>query len=314
MKALVFDGELRLTDIPIPERNGEALIRVTHAGICNTDIELVKGYMGFNGVLGHEFVGRVEAAENAALIGKRVVGEINAGCGKCEKCGAKDPRHCEIRTVLGIAGRQGAFAEYLTLPESNLLIVPDTVSDEAAVLIEPLAAACRITEQLDVNGLATLIIGDGKLAQLIARVLPLSGARCDLLGKHAWKRDRVPLPCKTMALDDYEPSRSYDLAVEASGSPEGFATARRSVRPQGTIVLKSTYASKLHLNAAPIVVDEVTVLGSRCGRFEQALSLVEDRKLDPTDLITHRFALEQGVEAFVASRGSDAMKVILEIA
>ncbi len=321
MQALVFqtnpdnpsDQTLKLKDIPLPDRPTEALIRVTLAGICNTDLEITKGYMGFSGVPGHEFVGVVKRCPDPYWIGKRVVGEINAGCGICDLCKAGDPRHCADRTTLGIFNRDGAFAEYLSLPLENLYEIPANVSDEAAVFTEPIAAACEIIDQIEVARQRVLIVGDGKLAQLIARVLPLFGGKCLLVGKHKAKLDLIPDSCETMLLPDFQPDRSFDIAVEASGSPEGFNLALTSLKPKGIFLLKSTYAKDLTFNPAPMVIDEITLVGSRCGRFKPALDLLRDEKIDPIPLISERFPLKMGAKAFDAAKDSEAMKILLEI-
>ena len=322
MRALIVDGSRKqssfkdrfsLTDLPVPHALNEALIRVTLAGICNTDLEIAKGYMNFFGVPGHEFVGVVEAAPDPEWLGKRVVGEINAGCKTCDHCRANDPRHCAERTVLGIAGRQGAFAQRLLLPVQNLHEVPEHLSDEAAVFVEPIAAACQIATQVDLEGKKTLIIGDGKLAQLIARVLPLYGANCTVVGKHSEKLALIPAGCDTILVPQRPPVMCYDVAVEASGKPEGFAMAVESLVPRGTFVVKSTYAQTMHINPAPLVIHEINLIGSRCGRFEPALKLLSDGKIDPTPLITARYPLDRAIHAIEHAMAPDALKILLEM-
>ena len=245
MKALRYENhELRLADVPVPSREGEALVRVTLAGVCNTDVEVVRGYAGFQGTLGHEFVGTVESAPGAGeLVGRRVVGEINAGCGACALCRAGDPRHCATRTVLGIHGRDGAFAEFLQLPVANLLLVPDGVTDERAVFTEPLAAACGITERVQIEPDARVaVIGDGKLGLLCAQALKvLTGASVTLVGRHQSKLDIARRRgIETTKVEELPPSfdRTFGVTVEASGSSSGFETALRLLRPRGTLVLK----------------------------------------------------------------------------
>ena len=304
---------LQVVTLPEPDCENEALIRVSLAGICNTDIEIVKGYMDFSGVPGHEFVGTVERAPDSKWIGKRVVGEINAGCGICPICKKGDPRHCKDRSTLGIFNRSGAFAEFLSLPQSNLWKVPEGVPDEAAVFVEPLAAACQIVEQVDVKNRNTLILGDGKLAQLIARVLPLFGARCTVVGKHMSKLQKLPAPVDFMLLSDFIIEKKYDLVVEASGNPEGFSMAIQCTKPRGTIVLKSTYSSSFAFNPASIVIDEIQLIGSRCGRFEPAIELLRKKRIDPIPLITHRLSLGRAVEAFEKAQEPESLKVMLEI-
>lgn len=322
MRALVFsksDGPVKIpdalhvVDLPVPDPMDEALIKVTLAGICNTDLEIVKGYMDFQGVPGHEFVGVVHESPDPAWVGARVVGEINAGCGRCALCKKGDPRHCPERTVLGILGRQGVFAQYVTLPLANLHRVPDAVFDEAAVFVEPLAAACRIVEQIEIADRDVLVVGDGKLAQLIAPVLVANDARCTVVGKHATKLALVPRECKTFLLADLPGQADFEIVVEASGSPQGFALAMERVKPGGTIVLKSTCAHAQPINMAPLVVREIQVLGSRCGRFEPALRLLEQGKVDPRPLISHRLSLQQAIEGFALAGRPETMKVLLEM-
>ena len=305
--------------MPLPERAGEALVRVTLAGVCNTDLEIVRGYAGFEGTLGHEFVGTVESAPGAPeLVGRRVVGEINAGCGRCQLCRAGDARHCPERTVLGIKGRDGAFAEYLQLPSSNLLPVPEEVTDERAVFTEPLAAACGILERVRVElETRVAVVGDGKLGLLCAQVLKtLTGAGVTLVGRHESKlkiaRERGVRGVKADELPaNFE--RAFDVTVEASGSPEGFETAQRLLRPRGTLVLKSTYHGTLELNAAPVVVDEISVVGSRCGRFQPALELLRRGAVDVDSLAAEEFPLAEGVRAVERAAEPGVLKVLLRM-
>src|SRR5947209_824626 len=318
MRALRFEDErLRLADVPAPSRAGEALVRVRLAGVCNTDLEIARGYAGFRGTLGHEFVGVAVSAPGAPeLEGRRVVGEINAGCGVCELCRAGDSRHCASRTVLGIVGRDGAFAEFLQLPAANLLPVPDEVSDERAVFTEPLAAACGITERVSVEADARVaVIGDGKLGLLCAQALKvLTGARVTLVGRHASKLDiarrRDIETFKAEELPDAF-DRAFDVTVEASGSPRGFETALRLLRPRGTLVLKSTFHAVTELNAAPVVVDEISIVGSRCGRFAPALELLSRGAVDVDSLFHEEFPLSEGVRAFERAAEPGVLKVLL---
>lgn len=316
MKALRFTGgKLRLEEVGRPTVAGEALVRVNSSGICNTDIEIVRGYAGFEGTIGHEFVGVVEeSTDRPELIGKRVVGEINAGCGNCEKCLGGDPRHCAERTVLGIKGRDGAHAEYLTLPAGNLLEVPAGVSDEQAVFVEPLAAALGITEQVDIGPETSVaVIGDGKLGLLCAFAMSLRTQNLIIVGKHEEKlelaeaRDieAVWLP----TIGKFEPV--FDVVIEASGSESGFATALDMVRPRGKIVLKSTFSGKPQWEAWRVVVDEITILGSRCGRFEGALKLLENGSIDLSDMISSVMPLARGVEAISEAQKKGVMKILL---
>jgi threonine dehydrogenase-like Zn-dependent dehydrogenase len=333
MKALrVENNKLRLADVPPPRRRGEALVRVTIAGICNTDIEIVRGYAGFSGTLGHEFAGVVEESPDRAQIGRRVVGEINVGCGQCELCRGNDPRHCRNRAVLGIRGRDGSFAEYLSLPPRNLLFVPDRVSDRRAVFTEPLAAACAILEQVEITvGRRVAVIGDGKLGQLISRVLITTGCDLTLIGKHAPKLELAARAgIKIMRLgapgenaESEAPGRGtavemgtefasrFDYVIEASGSPGGLRLALELVRPQGTVVLKSTFHGEMRLDTSGIVINEIHVIGSRCGRFETALSLLESGRVDVEPLISREYRLADGLEAMAEAGRPGALKILL---
>jgi len=319
MKALRFvDNQLKLAEIAKPENEREALIRVTKSGICNTDLEIVRGYAGFSGTIGHEFVGVVEESRSAPeWIGKRVVGEINAGCGICEKCLAKDPRHCPNRTVLGIHGRDGAHAELVTLPAENLLEVPANVPDEAAVFVEPLAAAFGITEQVEIGDTTRVaVIGDGKLGILCAFALSLKSKNTVLIGKH---REKLILGEKRniegILLNDAVPAlnRAFDVVIEASGSESGFATALDLLKPRGKMVLKSTFQGKTNLEMWRVVVDEITIVGSRCGRFAPALELLEKGLVTVEDLISEEFPLAEGVRAMSRAAEKGVMKVLLSI-
>ena len=316
MKGLwLEDRQLRFRgDIPQPQRaENEALVRVVRAGICNTDLELIRGYYPYTGILGHEFVGVVEEGAEV-LKGRRVVGEINAPCGHCSLCRRGMPTHCENRSVLGIADRHGAFADYLQLPVANLHPVPENVSTDAATFVEPLAAALEIQEQVQIaRGDRVLLVGDGKLGQLVAQTLALTG--CDLLvvGRHEEKLAKLgDRGIKTGLVNAIE-WRSFDLAVECTGNPEGFEIARRALRPRGILVLKSTYADNLTLNASALVVDEITLIGSRCGPFDKALKLLERDEVDVTSLIQARYPLEQGTEAIALAQQRGVLKVLLEM-
>ena len=302
-------------DVPLPELPpGEALIKLRLAGICSTDLELVRGYYPYCGVLGHEFVGEVvDAPGDPAWVGKRVVGEINAVCGECEPCRTGSPTHCANRTVLGIANRDGTFAEFLRLPLENLWEVPAGVPDEAAVFTEPLAAALEIQQQVQIKPTdRVLVVGAGRLGQLIAQTLALTG--CDLVV--AARRPRAVELLRRRQIRTIDPAqtpeRKLDIVVEATGSPEGFALARRAVKPRGTLVLKSTYAGDLQVNFSSIVVDEITLVGSRCGPFGPALRLLERGEVDPLPLIEKRFPLSRGLEAFALAAQPGVLKVLLE--
>jgi len=303
-------------DAPVPAPwEGEALVRVRLAGICATDLELLEGYMPFTGIPGHEFVGEVVAAPaDAAWAGQRVVGEINAPCGTCPTCRDGRGRHCPERSVLGIVDRGGAFAEHLLLPVDNLHKVPDGVPDEAAVFVEPLAAALEILEQVHVRPSDTcVVVGAGRLGQLIARVLSLTA--CDLRVVVRGERHRELLTTagiEGVSEMDLAAGRA-DVVIEATGHPLGFEAARRLVRPRGTIVMKSTYAGRLEVDFSSLVVDEVTLVGSRCGPFAPALRLLEAGRLDPTVLIDERYPLHAGVAAFEQARLPGALKVLLKI-
>jgi threonine dehydrogenase-like Zn-dependent dehydrogenase len=314
MKALwLEDQTLSVRDIEKPVAPDEAVVRVRLSGVCGTDLELVRGYYPFTGVIGHEFVGEVVSAPDAGWIGARVVGEINAACGHCEACRNARPTHCENRTVLGIAGRDGVHAEYTTLPLENLHRVPDSVTDDQAVFTEPLAAAVEILQQVHV--LPTdriLLVGAGRLGQLCAQVLALTGARLHVVARHEHQRALLAargITCITA--EDVEPRR-YDIVVEATGSPSGFELAHAAVRPRGTFVLKSTYRGEISVALAPFVVDEITIVGSRCGPFAPALRMLERGDVDVTPLIGERFRLENALDAMEAAGRPGMMKVLIE--
>ncbi len=320
MQALFFDSgraSVRRMSAPRPRR-GFALIRVIASGICNTDLELLRGYHGFRGVPGHEFVGRVEGPRSTPWLGKRVVGEINLACGRasCAWCRQGWGRHCPRRTVLGILRHPGAHAEWLTLPEANLHEVPPEISDEEAVFTEPLAAACEILDQVPVTttsagrcpalrdgqrpalvwpaGMRAAVLGPGKLGRLAAQVLETAGAEVLLLGRH-----------------DRAPRAAFDLVVEATGSPEGMPRALELVRPRGTVVWKSTFHGPARFDAAPLVVNEVTVIGSRCGRFEPALELLRAGRVKVQPLISAEFPLARAPHALREAAGPGVLKVLL---
>lgn len=318
MKALRFEHhELKLAEIPVREPESEALVRVIKSGICNTDLEIVRGYAGFSGTIGHEFVGTIERAGDAPeLIGKRVVGEINAGCGVCELCQAGDSRHCSSRTVLGIHGRDGAHAEFLTLPIVNLLEVPPNVKNEQAIFVEPLAAAFGITEQVEILPKTRVaVVGDGKLGLLCAMSLALKSENVVLIGKH---REKLSIASKrnietVLLADAAKLARAFDVAVEASGSESGFATALDLLKPRGKLILKSTFEGKANLEMWRVVVDEITIIGSRCGRFAPALELLRDGKIDVESLISEEFPLSKGVEAMRRAGEKGVMKIVLSM-
>ena len=316
MRALVCDHGLRYAPAyPEPALpSGEALVRVRLAGICNTDLELVRGYMGFQGVLGHEFVGEVVQVPDPAWLGKRVVGDINAACYACETCRAGRHTHCPHRTTLGIFRRDGAFADFLRLPLPNLYPVPDVVTDEQAVFIEPLAAACEILEQVTIRPTdRVVVLGDGKLGLLVAAVLRLTGADLRLVGRHPPKLAIAAAwgVAAQNGADDL-PAGWADVVVECTGSSTGFALARKLLRPRGTLVLKSTYHGDLPVDMSALVVDEITLIGSRCGPFAPALRLLESGLVDPTPLISDQYALSDGEAAFARAVAPGVLKVLLK--
>ena len=315
MRALVFDGQTKLVDRPVPApAPGEVLVKVLAAGICNTDIELTRGYMGYTGTLGHEFVGTVADSGNAHLDGKRVVGEINCVCHKCEFCRLEMPHHCLNRTVLGIQGREGAFAEYLVLPEENLHLAPNSVRDDVAVFTEPVAAAYRILEQVVVSGQdRVVVLGDGKLGQLIAQVLWLHTKNLTVVGKHAWKLKLLARLGIHTALKSQPVERGADVVVDATGSYEGFSRAIELVRPEGTVVLKTTVGHPTALELSLPVINEVRIIGSRCGPFRPAIDALSLGTLDVRPMITEVFSLDDGVRAMERAQAKDAMKVILHM-
>lgn len=315
MRALVFDGKLALRDIEQPVPNaGEALIRVTLAGICGTDREILKGYSAFRGVMGHEFVGRVVESEEPAWIGERVVGEINVACGACAWCSKGLGRHCPRRTVLGIVSRPGCFAEYVTLPLRNLHRVPDEVPDESAVFVEPLAAAAEILAQMRLEpGTKVAVLGEGRLGLLVAQVLRTTGAEVTLVGKHAWKLELArPWGVRVITKSQSKlRAASVPVVVEATGSPRGLEEAFRLVEPRGTVVMKSTFHDPVRFDATKLVVDEITLLGSRCGEFSTALNLLQQGQIKVQPLLSKVFPLEQGLAAFEYLEQTPCLKVCL---
>jgi len=315
MKALYFDGRLEMREIPEPEpAEGEALIRVAVAGICRTDMEIVKGYMGFAGVPGHEFVGVVESAPDAGLVGRRVVGEINIPEGWCEMCRRGRGRHCLDREVLGIFRRDGAFAEKLRLPVKNLFPVPDGLEDERAVFTEPVAACCEILEQLPgIAGERVLIVGDGRLASLAAQVLKGAGCGVTVAGKYEAKLELLKREYGIDAVLCGGPGGgTYDFVVECSGRPSGLEFAASRVKPGGTIVLKSTYGEKAAMDMVLWVINEITVVGSRCGPFAPALEALSEGRVNPLPLVEKIYSFDDALEAFDAARKPGAKKVLLK--
>ncbi len=334
MKAIWLESNrISIREVPKPSQPGEALIKIRKAGICSTDLELVRGYYPYTGILGHEFVGEVvalpsspgrgagdEVAGAESAVGKgdlkpgdRVVGEINVVCHQCEPCLGGRSTHCENRTVLGIVNREGVFAAYTTLPVANLHVVPDAIPDEMAVFTEPLAAALEIQQQIQVRPAdRVLLIGAGRLGQLIAQTLALTGCDLRVVARHAHQQRLLRArSIRLIAEEQIEPHR-WDIVVEATGSPDGFALARRAIRPRGTLVLKSTYKGETTVNFASIVVDEISLIGSRCGPFEPALRLMESRRVDPSVLVAGEFKLEEGLKAFEHAAEPGMLKVLLE--
>ena len=294
----------------VPKRPlGFALIQLRLAGICNTDLELQRGYYGFSGIPGHEFVGQVVAADSPSLIGKRVVGEINLACGQCASCAAGMGRHCETRTVLGIVKHPGAFAEFLTLPESNLRVVPDHVTDEQAVFVEPLAAACEILEQVSLPPAAEVaVLGDGKLGLLIAQTLLAHGALVSVFGHHA---DKLKIAQRAGASIDASPTTRFPFVVESTGTANGLRQAIQMVQPRGTIVMKSTVHDQVTIDTAPLIVNEITLVGSRCGLFDPAILLLSTGKVDVASLLSAEFPLSQAPAAFQEAARRGVLKVLL---
>ena len=317
MRGLWLEGQtIRIRDdLPPPEpAAGEARVRVLAAGICNTDLEMVRGYYPFTGIPGHEFVGRVESAPGAETWeGRRVVGEINDACGECAACRAGRRTHCERRRVLGIRGRDGAFAECLTLPVANLHEVPDGLSDDVAVFTEPLAAALEVQEQVRIGPAdRVVVVGDGKLGNLVAQTLALTGCVLTVIGRHPAKLALLAARGIAATTAPGRPAGQADVAVECTGNAEGLDLALRAVRPRGTIVLKSTYRGRASLDVSRIVVDEITLVGSRCGPFAPALALLAEGRVDVRPLVHARFPLHEAVAAFAEAARRGVMKVLID--
>jgi threonine dehydrogenase-like Zn-dependent dehydrogenase len=322
MLALVYDGEVAVRrDYPDPTvEQGEVLVQVAAAGICRTDLEILKGYMDFRGVMGHEFVGKVVEGPRRWK-GKRVVAEINCICGRCDMCRSGLSNHCRNRTVIGIDRRDGAFAQYVAVPSRNLHEVPEGLDDVEAVFVEPLAAAFQIVRQVEIaRSEAVVVLGDGRLGQLVARVLRGRVGRLTLVGKHPRKLEAAEKQgIQTELLKDFAPRKAADLVVDATGAADGFHLAMSTVRPRGTIVLKSTFAGGGDLDLSPLVIDEVTVVGSRCGPFPEGIRALtaKDESLGGVDvsaLVSARFPLEDGVEALRAASDPESLKVVLDVA
>ncbi len=315
MKALCFDTRVQVRDVEPPAPGpGEALIAVRLAGICGTDLEVVRGYRGYRGVLGHEMVGEVVRCPDAPTWeGRRVTGEINLGCGACPRCAAGQGKHCARRRVMGIVAQPGCFAEQIVLPIANLHAVPEGLADEQAVFAEPLAAAFEIFEQLELGARTSVaVIGDGRLGLLITMALHARGVATTVVGRHPAKLERVAGCCAETLAPQALGERRFEVIVEATGSPSGLELALEHVQPRGSIVLKSTYHGRIELDAARIVVDEIRLLGSRCGPFDVALAAMADGRVDPRALIDARYPLAEGVAAVAHAGQRGVLKVLLE--
>lgn len=314
MRAIVFDQTLQFRADAVLRSPGsdEVVVDVIKAGICETDLQLCKGYMGFSGTLGHEFVGK---ARSGRFAGQRVVGEINCACHACEMCRRQLSNHCPNRTVIGIVAHDGAFADSVIVPDRNLHALPDHVSDSEAVFVEPIAAACRIAEQIPLAGDDVVtVLGDGRLGNLCAQVLRHQGCRVRVVGKHDFKlRILQQLGIPTVKLEDLQPRRDSDIVVDCTGSPTGLTTALQLVRPCGTIVLKTTVAADQTLYMAPFVIDEITLLGSRCGPFSDAIELLSSRAISVEPLLTATYPLEAATTAFEHAVRKDALKVLFGV-
>jgi alcohol dehydrogenase len=315
VRALVFDQSLsfqpRHRD-PV-EVDGDTLLRVRQAGVCATDLEITRGYMGYRRVLGHEFVADVVSSPDKDLVGQRVAGEINVVCGRCDLCLSGLSSHCRARTVLGILNHDGAFADFVRLPAANLHVLPKSIDDDQAVFIEPLAAAFQVLKQIKLDGRKWVtVLGDGRLGLLVAQVLRNAGCPVRVIGKHA---DKLAIcekwQIRSRPVEDITPRHDQDVVVDCTGSAGGFELAMQIVRPRGTIVLKSTFAAGKPLNLAPLVIDEINVVGSRCGPFREAIRALAEKQIDVASLITRRMKLEQGVEAIELAGRPGVLKVIL---
>jgi threonine dehydrogenase-like Zn-dependent dehydrogenase len=315
MRSLVFDQTLAFDPRRAEPRadDGNTLIKVRAAGICSTDLEICKGYMNFAGVLGHEFVGEVVSSPNKDLVGQRVAGEINCVCGRCDLCLSGLSTHCRNRSVLGILNHDGAFAEFLRLPQENLHVLPRTIDDDAAVFIEPLAAAFQVLKQIKLDGRKWVtVLGDGRLGLLVAQVLRNVGCPVRVIGKHPEKLEIChKWQIRSRPLADIVPRHDQDVVVDCTGSASGFEFAMQMVRPRGCIVLKSTFAASKPINLAPLVIDEIQVVGSRCGPFREAIRALAEKQVDVASLIHRRMKIEQGVEAMQIAARPDVLKVIL---
>ncbi len=315
MNATYFDGKKMIFDKNYLKPNSdEVLVKVNLAGICGTDLEIIQGYMKYSGILGHEFVGTVEKSNNPKLIGKRVVGEINAGCDKCNSCEKGLQRHCPNRTVLGILKRDGAFAEFLSLPEKNLHVIPDSITDEQAVFVEPLAAAFEINEQVSLQPQWNVaVVGDGKLAQLIIQVLKLTCSNITCFGRHKSKLEGLVNGGTKIKIGiESTDEQFFDLVIEATGSNSGFSDAMKLIKPRGTVILKSTIVSKENLDLTSTVVNEITLIGSRCGLFKPAIDALANGIISVDSMMDSVFPLEGFSEAIEHAKKPDTLKVFLK--
>ena len=315
MKATYFDGKQIILDENFPDpQSDETLVRVNLAGICGTDLEILDGYMEYTGILGHEFVGTVEKSRNPTMVGKRVVGEINAGCGKCNSCMNGIQRHCPSRTVLGILKRDGAFAEFLSLPEKNLHVIPDSISNEQAVFVEPLAAAFEIKEQVSLKPEWNVaVVGDGRLAQLIIQVIKLTCSNITCFGKHESKLEGlVQSGIKIKIGIESTDEKLFDLVVEATGSNSGFVDTMKLVKPRGIVILKSTIVSRENLDLTPTIINEITLIGSRCGLFKPAIDALASGIISVNSMIDSTFPLEKFEDAIVHAKKPNTLKVFLK--
>ena len=315
MKATFFDGKQMIFDNNYPDpKFNETLVQVNLAGICGTDLEILNGYMKYSGILGHEFVGTVEKSRNPTMVGKRVVGEINAGCGKCDSCMGGMQRHCPSRTVLGILKRDGAFAEFLSLPEKNLHVIPDSISNEQAVFVEPLAAAFEIKEQVSLKPEWNVaVVGDGRLAQLIIQVIKLTCSNITCFGKHESKLEGlVQSGIKIKIGIESTDEKLFDLVVEATGSNSGFVDTMKLVKPRGIVILKSTIASRENLDLTPTIINEITLIGSRCGLFKPAIDALASGIISVNSMIDSTFPLEKFEDAIVHAKKPNTLKVFLK--
>jgi len=314
LRVYLEDGRISVETAPVPDRpEGYALLRLLVAGICNTDLELERGYYGFAGTPGHEFVAEVVEAGARALVGQRVVGEINLACTHCEWCRKGLGRHCPDRTVLGIVKHPGAFQEFFTLPERNLHVLPEGIANERAVFTEPLAAACEILDQVTIPpGKPVAVLGDGKLGLLVAQVLNAHGYPVQLYGRH-WEKLRIAEQCGvgTHRVEGHLPVAQFEWVVDATGNPEGLRQAAAMVCPRGTLILKSTVHGTVPVDTAPLIVNEITLVGSRCGRFEAALPLLDHELIRVEEMIADRFPLSEAPKAFARAAERGVLKVLL---